>query len=243
MDNHHNHNNGNFDKSLFSAGSDFDKEAKDGWDKIGMENWDDIQQRLSSKIDGMITKESSPVKPTKTRKITAASYGIAAMIMIVLGLSIKLIYNDRPENIVLFENYYKPLNAPEDTFRGEEKLNEAEEKARLASDAYDDLEFKKSIAFYSELLKEFPNNSKYTLFLGLSYINDGKYEDAIVLYNGYKPQGISYDEDIQWYLALAHLRKGEVQTSRLLLQNIANNSQSYYSETATELVSKMTRLK
>lgn len=242
-----NHNNEDFNKSQFSSNTDFDKEAKDGWDKIGMENWDDIQQKLSSRIDAAANQqpvqESPQIKSTKTRKFSATSYGIAAMIMIVLGLSIRFIYDDKPENVVLFENYYRPLDAPENTFRSEEKLNESEEKARFASDAYDELEYKKSIAFYSELLKESPDNSKYTLFLGLSYINDGRFDDAILLYNNYKPRNIPYDEDIQWYLALAHLRKGEIQTSKILLQNFANNTKSYYSETANELVSKMSKLK
>lgn len=223
--------------------TDFEKEAQDGWEEIGIENWDNIHQKMDAKIDRIIAQQPSKTNPGKKRSFFSFPYGIAAVIMIALGLSIKFIYQDEPENVQLFEAYYRPLSGPEDTFRNEEKLNESEGKARFASEAYDELEYKKAIAFYSELLKESPNNSKYTLFLGLSYINDGKYDDAIVLYNGHSPQGISYDDDIAWYLALAHLRKGEIQTSKHLLKNISSNTQNDYSDTAKELVAKLDKLK
>lgn len=221
----------------------FEKEAQEGWKEAGIENWDHIHMKLNADIDRIISQQSTESASVKKRIYSSFPYGIAAIVMIVLGLSIKFIYQKEPQNVQLFEAYYRPLSGPEDTFRNEEKLNKSEEKARYASEAYDEMEYKKAIAFYSELLKESPNNSKYTLFLGLSYINDGKYDDAIILYNSHSPQGISYDDDIAWYLALAHLRKGEIQTSKHLLKSISSNTRNDYSDTAKELIAKLEKLR
>ncbi len=226
--------------------SEFDKEAKEGWDNIGMEHWDSIHQKL----DQMIDKEASAsiateekIVPIKKANRFSIKLSIAAMLLLTIGLSLKFIFDQPDQNVQLFESYYKPLDAPEDNFRSEESTEGINEKVKIASDAYDDLEYKKAIGFYTELLNESPGNSKYTLFLGLSYMNDGMFEEAINLYNLHVSTTTPYDEDIKWYLALAHLRKGEVQTSKLLLENIAKDSKSYYAHTANELVSKLSKIK
>ncbi|HUH75372.1 MAG TPA: hypothetical protein VLZ75_13335 [Chitinophagales bacterium] len=227
--------------------SEFEKEAKEGWDNIGMEHWDSIHQKLDRMIDqetsNDITTASNKIHPIKKNSNLSLKLGIAAMIFLTIGLSLTFIFNQPEQNIQLFDAYYKPLDAPEDNFRSEEKVAAINENVKVASDAYDDLDYKKSIAFYSELLKESPGNSKYTLFLGLSYINDGKYDEAILLYNLHHGEDSPYDEDIKWYLALAHLRKGEIQTSKLLLESIAQDSKNYYANTADELATKLAKLK
>lgn len=226
--------------------TDFDKEAKEGWDNIGMEHWDRIHEKLDQMINNKVSMSNvskEKIIPIQKRNRLSIQLSIAAMILLTVGLSLKFILDQPNQHEQLFETYYKPLDAPEDNFRSEEKQENINEKAVMASDAYDDLEYKKSIGFYSELLKESPGNSKYTLFLGLSYINDGKYDEAIQLYNFHTSNTSPYDEDIKWYLALAHLRKGEIQTSKLLLENIAQDSKNYYATTADELVNKLAKLK
>lgn len=231
-------------KSIQQPSDDFEKEASEGWQEVGMDKWDAIHQKLDHLMDGEIRSSETPIKPLQstTRKKFPFSISIAAMILVIMGLSIHFIFN-QPENVSLFDQYYRPLDAPEDNFRSGENVQTVDERAKSASDAYDDLEYKKSIALYSELLKEYPDNSKYTLFLGLSYINDGKFDQAITLFNTHVDKNTPYDEDIEWYLALAHLRKGEIQTSKSMLLRISEDDKNYYSNTAKELVSKLATLK
>lgn len=239
MDSKYNNNN----KEMFQNDSDFDFEAQEGWKEIGIENWDKIHQKLEKRIDEQI--ESSQKNRPKTlplKKNTSWKYiSIAAVFLVIVGFSLKLLLPTTTSD-TLFEEYYRPLNAPEDNFRSDNAIT-IEEKVQQASDAYDELEHKKAIALYSELLKEHPNHPKYILFLGLSYINDERYDDAIKLYNSYNPQNVSYDEDIQWYLALAHLKKGEILTSKNLLINISQKEKNDYAQTAQELVAKLDKLK
>lgn len=228
-----------------STHSEFEQEALEGWNEIGLENWDNIHQRLDNLIDNQserLPKIESKPSISIWRKIYKP-ISIAAIFLLALGIGIRMLYDKTETNISLFNEYYQALDAPEDNFRGEEKTQDVKSKARQASDAYDELEYKKSIMFYSELLAESPNNSKYTLFLGLSLINAGEYDKAILLYNQHHPDNSSYDEDIQWYLALAHLRKGEIQTSKAILENIANTKNNYYATTANDLYNKLSQLK
>lgn len=257
MDNDHLHNN-NLNKpwSTSPSSGDFDKEANEGWEMIGKENWDEIQKKLSKEID-TAAHHGEPItlsahSESQSRK-RIWSYGIAASVLVVLGIGLSVIFtNSNPKqssilgegaHVVLYEQYYRSLGGPEDNYRSDIGGSALASVEHSASEAFNELDYKQSISFYSELLKESPQNPKYTLFLGLSYINDGRYDDAILLFNNYTISDHKYDEDIQWYLALAHLRKGEIQTSRLLLHSIASDQKSYYSDVASELITKMTQLK
>ncbi|MCO5248598.1 MAG: tetratricopeptide repeat protein [Chitinophagales bacterium] len=224
------------------SSSEFDNEAKEGWDMIGFEKWDVIHKTLDEKIDKITDKEQNLSVVKKRGFSRSLIVGMAAVVLLLLGISTRFLWSEDP-NVKLFNQYYKALSAPEDVFRGDQSSSQIPLKAKQASEAYDELDYKKSVEFYTELLKENPNNAKYTLFLGLSYLNQGRYDDAILLFNDYTPQGVQYDEDIQWYLALAHLRKGEIQTSRLLLQTIYQNRESYYANTAKELATRLDKLK
>lgn len=232
---------------LSSPPTDFEKEAKEGWRKIGEDQWGSIENKLSQKINQAVQDDGfEHLAPKKNSRGRLWSYGIAASIVIIIGIGLfsKTLFNsDSKNHILLFNQYYQTLESPEDNFRSDVEENSVASLEHNASDAFDELDYKRSIAFYSELLKESPRNPKYTLFLGLSYINDGKFDEAILLFNNHSLSNEKYDDDIQWYLALAHLRKGEIQTSKLLLRSIANDQKNYYSPVASELVNKMKRLK
>lgn len=229
--------------NLLENSSEFEQEALEGWNEIGLEKWNAIHEKLEQNIDKQIQKNSdSDISNDKVIIFQLTKYiGIAALLFIILGISFKFWSNNPTDQ--LFKEYYQPLSAPEDNFRSDLSITPIDERNKHASDAYDELEFKKAIALYSELLKENPNNSRYILFLGLSYINDEKYDETIQLFNSYSPNNSPYDDDIQWYLALAHLKKGELLTSKNLLTNISNKKDNYYADTAQELISKLNQLK
>lgn len=225
-----------------NSNEDFEKEAREGWEKIGWENWDNIMHRLNGRLDDTTVSEKQE-SSSNTFIAWFKPLSIAASILMAIGISFILFKNNEVDHLQLFSQYYKPLDAPEDNFRSNADTISTSPIEKKASDAYEDLEYKKAIAFYSELHKENPKNAKYVLFLGLSYINDERYDDAIQLYNAYPLQNSPYDEDILWYLALAHLKKGEILTSKNLLINISNKKDNYYANTALELITKLDRLK
>jgi|GEM_PF-5848760 len=232
-------------------GGAFEQEAAEGWKAAGNEKWEEIMSRLDKRIDNQIIEPVQPASPKKPdhllRKISSPlQIGIAATILLIIGLSIQLLLPKEHHGYQdLYAEYYKPLDAPEDVLKGEGENNTNNNAAteKIASALYDEMEFKESVAFYSELLAENPGNAKYTLFLGLSLMNIEEFDKAILLYNSYQSTQQSYDEDIRWYLALAHLRKGEINTSKAILENFSKNKNSYYHVTAQQLLARMEQIK
>jgi tetratricopeptide (TPR) repeat protein len=232
---------------------DFLREAAEGWEKVGLEKMDDLMARLDKRVDA---KAEAVVQATEKKGIvrnlfSAWSLGIAASVMlVVLGVW----YLSRPQapgNIVadqqqvseqafaeaLYDEYFKALDGPDPVFRGERDMTKAKQQA--ATIAYDAKDFDLAIRHYKELLAEKPKDPKYTLFLGLAYMSLGEYEAAITLYNSYVPGGVTYDEDIEWYLSLAHLKNGQINSARPILEKLAQSPNSYYKISASEIVARL----
>jgi tetratricopeptide (TPR) repeat protein len=107
-----------------------------------------------------------------------------------------------------------------------------------AEKAYNELDYPNAILYYKQLLNKDPNQDKYILFLGVSYLADNQTEQAIRLFNNSPYKNSMYAEDINWYLALAYIKKGDTQTAAILLQNLAKVS-DYYKDQAWALYKKL----
>jgi hypothetical protein len=243
-------------KALSSADlpeDEFLQASAEGWEQVGIEKMDGIMSRLDQRVDEKTGLGSNPGSGTTVKKLWGIwSLGLAASVLLfVLGVWYFFRSQD-PAPILadstiqtepvtlgpeLFAKYFKPLEGPEPVFRGERDLKKT--KQQVASTAYDARDFDLAIGHYQELLKEQPLDPKYTLFLGLAYMSVEEYDAAITLYNSYTPVGVTYDEDIEWYLALAHLKKGQLNSARAILEKLAAKEGSYYKISAIEIVAKL----
>jgi tetratricopeptide (TPR) repeat protein len=239
-------------KSEEFAEDDFLREAADGWEQVGLERMDDVMARLDKQVDARAEVVPASDKKGIIRSLFSTwAAGIAASVMlVVLGVW----YLNRPQdptNLVadqqqvseqvlagaLYDEYFKALDGPDPVFRGERDVANAKKQA--ATIAYDAKDFDLAIRHYKELLAEKPQDPKYTLFLGLAYMSLGEYEAAIMLYNSYVPGGVTYDEDIEWYLSLAHLKSGQINSARPILEKLAQSPDSYYKISASEIVARL----
>jgi tetratricopeptide (TPR) repeat protein len=231
---------------------DFLREASEGWEQVGLEKMDDVMSRLDQRIDAVAEViPASEKKEIFRRLFSTWTVGLAASVMlVVLGVW----YLNRPQTPdkliadhqqvseqalaeALYNEYFKALDGPDPVFRGEREVANAKKQA--ATIAYDAKDFDLAIRHYKELLAEKPHDPKYTLFLGLAYMSLGEYEAAITLYNSYVPGGVTYDEDIEWYLSLAHLKNGQINSARPILEKLAQNQDSYYKLSASEIVARL----
>lgn len=231
---------------------DFLREAAEGWEQVGPEKMDDIMARLDKQVEARVEVVPASDKTGIIRSLFSAwTVGIAASVMLVV---VGVWYLSRPQapgNMVadqqqvseqaianaLYDEYFKALDGPDPVFRGERDLTNAKKQA--ATIAYDAKDFDLAIRHYKELLAEKPQDPKYTLFLGLAYMSLGEYEAAITLYNSYVPGGVTYDEDIEWYLSLAHLKNGQINSARPILEKLAQSQNSYYKISASEIVARL----
>lgn len=218
------------------AQDDFLNEAKEGWQQLGKEKFEGISQQLDHRIDAKILPEKKEGKVVSLNTNFFRVLTIAATVLVAV-VSIWMFNSKQNNPEQLFAGYYKPLHDSNvSSVRGEE--DQVEPNAFKAAQAFESEEFDQAIFYYKELLRSQPGNAKYTLFLGLAYMSSGKADAAINLYNTFKPGGDKYDEDIQWYLALAYLQKGETRTAKVLMKDLTQ-SKGYYATTAAELMKKM----
>lgn len=226
---------------------EFMQEAAEGWSKAGTENFDRVLNRLDERIDqASVPAYATPAEPKVRKLFSPWSAGIAASIVL---LAAGFWWFTRPAAEVssgfstddLYAEYYKPLSTIgiEPTFRGEH--NHAKSKEKAAATAYDARDYDIAIVHYRELLKEKPGDPKYTLMMGIALMSYEQYDDAITLFNAYVPAGVTYDEDIEWYLALAHLKKGQFNSARSLFEKLAARNGSYYKINALEILARFPR--
>ena len=70
------------------------------------------------------------------------------------------------------------------------------------------------------------------------HLNTEKPEKAIELLSKYVPEGSKYDEDIQWYLAMAYLKVEQRGTAKLLLEGL-RDKKVFYKNQAEIILSKL----
>lgn len=226
-----------------NSDDDFLQEAAEGWQAAGMDKMDAILNRIDQRIDERTGAQSaikeSPVVPIGRPSRAGWWIGLAASVMLAV---LAIFFFSKEDKALtsdeLFAMYYQPLQAPEPVFRGENNSS-TPQKVQQASDLYGNGQYDQAIAYYQELLKEYPLHPKYTLFLGLSYMQQEKYNEAIALFNTHVPSGTTYDEDIQWYLSLAHLKQGNLNTARTMLEKFRDSEGSYYKTNAGQIIAQM----
>lgn len=213
--------------------SAFEMEAKSGWES-SKDNPEEIMTQLDKKIDARTSTVANRPKMAILRRMII--FGIAASFIGLLGFAA---YNNlyAPQHIEkLFVQNFKPADNFTSTVRGENSVsNPLLDKAEKA---YNELDYPNAILYYKQLLNKDPNQDKYILFLGVSYLADNQPEQAIRLFNNSPYKNSMYAEDINWYLALAYIKKGDTQTAAILLQNLAKVS-DYYKEQASALYKKL----
>jgi tetratricopeptide (TPR) repeat protein len=213
--------------------SAFEREAKSGWEQY-KGNSEEYMVQIDKKIDARTSSVANRPKMALLRRIIML--GIAASFIGLLGFAA---YNNlyAPQRIEkLFAQNFKPADNFTSTVRGENSVsNPLLEKAEKA---YNELDYPNAILYYKQLLNKDPNQDKYILFLGVSYLADNQTEQAIRLFNNSPYKNSMYAEDINWYLALAYIKKGDTQTAAILLQNLAKVS-DYYKDQAWALYKKL----
>ena len=225
---------------------EFLTESAEGWAEAGFADMDKVMASIDARIDKEVTgqdstAESAPAKVVSFSSPNITKYVLGIAATLVLAVVAVFFFNKRgavQKQEQLFAMYYQPLEAPEKIYRGENTGTD-NKKEQQASSSYGSQQYDLSIRYYKELLAEYPNDPKYTLFLGLSLMQEERYDEAIALFNTHVPSNTSYDEDIQWYLALAQLKKGNLNTARTMLEKLQNSPGSYYNESAGQIIARM----
>ncbi|MFH2142120.1 MAG: tetratricopeptide repeat protein [Bacteroidota bacterium] len=161
-------------------------------------------------------------------------YKIAAVIFVLLIASIVLMnYNVKKDNNEIFNTYYKCTSSPNLT-RSAEK---AENDLQSGLLAYDSKRYKESTEILNKVLINKPEDATAKFYLGMTYIETGKYEKAVeslsVLAN--KDDNF-YTDQACWYLALCYIKTDQNQLAVKYLKKLTREKTGYYKTRAEDIL-------
>jgi hypothetical protein len=229
-----------YKKWLHGKGNDphpgkFSDEAADGWKGAGVDKYNDLLASIDAAVDAKTGARSSG-QGGRVVQFPFAKWAAVAAAIAVLVLTTWLIYPKQSGSDELYATFFQLRTHPDAMVRGEESELALAEKS--AVEAYVAKDFTNAIKQYEILVKLSPKEPKHVLFLAISYMNEGQTAKAISLLDGFSVSDNPYEADMRWYLALAHLKQGSLNTSKGLLENLAAGN-SFYAESARELLSAM----
>ncbi|MGB0864086.1 MAG: tetratricopeptide repeat protein [Saprospiraceae bacterium] len=133
----------------------------------------------------------------------------------------------------LFAAYYEPYPAGEIT-RG----NDTEE-AYISY--YNSGKYDKAASFLEELVSQFPDEDKYQIALGNSYlnVNPSKTVEAIRIFEKVTTKETVYQSTAKWYLAIAYLKNNDKEKALPLLENLAKENRGKYPQLAKSILEKI----
>lgn len=178
--------------------------------------------------------EQQQSKKSSKKSITLRIIGFAAAALIGIFLVIKSLTPSDTANS-LYQEYYKPLNAFTSTTRGGEKQIDS------FSDAvkkYNQGEYQRASIMFSELVSIDQNSIRYIFFSGITQLQLGNYQLAIVQLNQVLSSNDEFMKDAQWYLGLAYLKIGNTDKAISQFKKLSA-AKGYYQKQAQELLDRL----
>lgn len=154
---------------------------------------------------------------------------LAATFLLLIGLSVMWLLLNKSQNS-LFENYYQPYPM-EDVIRGEKPKVSTEITTK-----YNKKQYQEIIVDLEILVRDFPENDLYKVYLGNSYLNLNEENKAISVF-GLISENI-YKEEALWYIALCHLRTKNNKKTKIALEKVVQYD-GIYKKNAMELLNEL----
>lgn len=139
-----------------------------------------------------------------------------------------------PEKI--FSSYYKPFNSISPVTRGA-----AGQKDLLFSEAlsnYNTGDYKKAESGFAKIMAEDPASGKASFYLGLTEIASGNTDNAIRDLSSAAVQQCEFNQEAQWYLAMAYLKKGDGKNASSLLRKLSD-TKGFYSDRSRKILRRL----
>ena len=143
-------------------------------------------------------------------------YRVAAVLFIAFSVSLYLL-NQKPQHEILFATYFKPYPNIIPITRGES----AEIMLKRGLAEYEFENYEQAVMILEDVIKSEPANAAAHFYLGVSLLCLNRSDQAIRNFQAVlQMDNNEFSGQAQWYLGLAHLRKGELDQAKLILQNL-----------------------
>ncbi|MEZ5009821.1 MAG: hypothetical protein R2753_16855 [Chitinophagales bacterium] len=222
------------------------RDALDGLEHLSEEEYIAQLNNIDSTIDKKLVAakeetieppkiiiEQGKVKPlTNTRNLAIAA---SVLLFLAFGsiLCIKLIQGPTEK---VFASHMEYKAYPDMITRGAgEELSNLE---KLAISSYNTENYEISSEHFEKLSAKYPENEKYALFLGISYLGANQPDNAIDALSAVQNDQSAFCNDINWYLGLAYLKIKDKGKAKEIFTKLSAVD-CYYKEAAKEILQKL----
>ena len=161
--------------------------------------------------------------------------GVAASILLFFTFGFQYYISNKNANDLFTNNFYKYPN----TLHPNLKSNNTNENSNeiKAFRAYDLDNDNKAIELFENSIEK-NNDENIYFYLGQSYLSIGKADKAIKSFKKSLESNEKYIEEIEWYLALAFIKKKDFESAKYHLNTVIKNN-SYKNSTAKKLLKEI----
>jgi tetratricopeptide (TPR) repeat protein len=171
------------------------------------------------------------------RSAIAAAFSLLIVATIIL---LNINSNGSPEAI--FADHYVPFeNQGSHIVRGNNEKGENADQMmiREALLKYDNGDYLGAAEIFDRI--EVTDSNKYQVWLygGNAYLHEGQVEKAKLMFQSIIDEDAGYVIQAKWYLSLCHIKNGDIEQAKPLLEDIKNEDKSSKSEEAGKILSRL----
>lgn len=157
--------------------------------------------------------------------------GIAASIAVLIAISTFVFRSNNYDD--LYAQYVAVENIPSLVTRGEEKEQLLQEAQLL----FDDKKYDEAVGMFEKYqhTSDEVNPLSY-IYTGISYIETGKYTQALDQFELLKKSNTLQSKKANWYIAMIYLKQGKARKLKDVLQSILADPTNYKYKEAGELL-------
>ena len=164
-------------------------------------------------------------------------YRVAAVLFIAVSVLFYL-FSQKPQHEILFAKYFTPYPNTIPITRGES----AEITLKRGLAEYEFENYDQAVMMLEDVIKSEPANAAAHFYLGISLFCLNRSDQAIRNFQALlQMDNNEFSGQAQWYLGLAHLRKGELDQAKLILQNL-QSEQPHNEQQVKELLNSIEKL-
>ncbi|MCK5171657.1 MAG: tetratricopeptide repeat protein [Bacteroidales bacterium] len=167
---------------------------------------------------------------TKRRFYYAAA---SAALLIATGGLVQRLISPNLDNNAVFEKYYAPYDVTV-TYRSGNI--EVDRLLLNALERYEEKDYEQALILFEEVLKTRENDMAISLYSGISYMEEEKYQKATKSFNNIITDNDNlFIEQAEWYLAMCYLKTEKTDKAQNVLNEIIKE-ESYYKDQATKVL-------
>lgn len=221
---------------LWEEDAEFKKEVtimrqiKTGFEKKGERSALNEIQALSSKkeFEKIISNAEKRHRP-KSRKVlyTLVSLSAACIIFIMIYVGIQPQYSSTQ----LYKEFYTVASYENTPIRGGQLLSEEQQNLKInATDLYKKGEYTQALAIYNQLKSgvddgELPEDILF--YSAICLIETNQYDAATDNLDYLFSEGVYFNEQAGWYLALCYLKNGKREKAKEILTKLIDDKTEY----------------